>query len=74
MWLGWRPVAMVAVTVLVAVLITLTELEFWLVTYNRVPLVLNARLLGSAPTLMVAVMALVVVSITETVLGPLRVT
>ncbi len=74
MWLGWRPTAMVAVTVLVAVLITLTVLEFWLVTYNRVPSVLNARLFGNAPTLMVAVMVWLVVSITETVLGPFRVT
>ena len=63
-WLGWRPTATVAVTVLVAVLITETVLEFWLVTYNRVPSVLNAKLFGNAPTLMVAVMALVVVLMT----------
>jgi hypothetical protein len=60
----------VAITVLVAVLITETELDWEFATYTRDPSGVNATPIGLAPTPIVAFTVLVAVSTTETELEP----
>jgi hypothetical protein len=65
---GLLPTATVAVTVLVAVLMTETVLLLEFATYILVPSGVIPTPNGSSPTAIVAVTALLAVSITETLL------
>jgi hypothetical protein len=60
----------VAITVLVAVLITETELDSEFATYTRAPSGVKATPMGLAPTPIVALTVFVAVSTTETELEP----